>query len=421
MRIPRAMSERESLLRRLVIGAGVIVVVGCGIGTALKLHGDIKLHYETGRRFLAGEFLYTGGHDFPYPPLLGLIYAPAALLPLAVAKWFLFAFGVAALLALLVILQRITRSTFSLNHTQAFWVSVTAVFLSIQFIIHDQAVLGLNTTLVLLSWLGIYCWRQGRDLPGAASLGLAVAIKCTAAIFVGYFLWKRQWRFAFYAIVASLFFTVLPAVWQGPALWTAHMQTWIGTAVDGVRGSGFSEGSEFRDKSMSLRPSLMRYLVEQKAFERFGDPPPLHLLNLPPVVARWIVNGIAFALVAVFLWWGRGPVKSRDDPRHFWELAATGILMLLLSPITWGQHCVALLPACYLIAALLVVRDRLPIWMIALLSLYVVFCVLAGRDLVGRDIGLILVAYKVATFCIVGLFPILLAGPRLAPPFSTNG
>src|SRR5207248_10448659 len=111
------------------------------------------------------------------------------------------------------------------------------------------------------------------------------------------------------------------------------------------------------------------------------------------------------------LFWrvGFGPGR----PPLPWGVAGAGLLILLFPPITWGQHCVALLPACYLIAGLLVVRDSLPRWIIMLLSVYVFFCSLLGRDLIGRDLSLRLAAYHISTFCIVGLFAIVLAGPRL--------
>ncbi len=194
------------------------------------------------------------------------------------------------------------------------------------------------------------------------------------------------------------------------------MQDWAGTVVHGLSGSGFETNLDFRDKNMSLRPVLMRYLVQQQPGENFDskiDPAPLNLLNLSPKFARWIVMSVLLIVVAIFMWWSRGPVRTRDEPRLLWELAAAGALTVLLSPITWGQHCVALLPACYLVAALVLVRDRLPRWVIALLLAYIFFCSLLGRDLIGRKLSLLLVSYHLTTFCIIGLFLILLAGPRL--------
>jgi hypothetical protein len=420
MRIPNAIAKREQFFRRTVIALGVITLLACAARAILKAHeGDFQLHWETGRRFLAGEFLYTGGHDFPYPPFFGMIFAPTAFLPMPVAKAVFYPVGVAALLLFLWTLQGMVRRAFSLNETQTFWVSALAVFLAIQWIIHDQAILGLNTALVALSWLGIYLWQQRRDLLAGISLGAAIAIKCTPAIFLGYFVWKRQWRMVICTVVFSLLFTLAPILRQGPTFYFAHMRDWIGTAVAGVSGGGFESHEDFRDKNMALRPVLMRYLVRLPDIGQPDDPSPLRLLDFSPGVAHGIVNSVLAAFLGLFLWWSRGPIQARDEPRVLWELTAVGVLMVLFSPITWGQHCVALLPACYLISALVVTRNEFPRWFVVLLSAYVLFCALAGRDLIGRPLALELVRFHVSTFCILGLWAIVLAGPRLQRSPST--
>ena len=417
MRIPPVIAKKEPLWRRIVIALGIGLLLGWAARDIIRAHdGDFKVHWETGRRFLAGEFLYASGHDFPYPPFLGMTFAPAALLPLPIAKAVFYPVGVAALLVLLWTLGRLVRSAFHLDETQAFWVASFAVFLSLQFILRDQAELGLNTAVAALIWLGIYLWRQHRDLLGGISLGVAIAIKCTPAIFLGYFIWKGQWRIAICTAAGALFFTAAPIVGQGPALWRDHMRSWAGNAVHGISGTGsdFEASEMLRTKNMSLRPSLMGYLGGlPENSRRFWDPPSIEFLNLSPAVAGWVVNAILLTILAIFIWWSRGVVVARDEPRLLWEFAAAGVLMLLFSPITWGQHCVALLPACYLIAGLLVVRDSLPRWIIMLLSVYIFFCSLLGRDLIGRDLSLRLATYHISTFCMVGLFAIVLAGPRL--------
>ena len=87
--------------------------------------------------------------------------------------------------------------------------------------------------------------------------------------------------------------------------------------------------------------------------------------------------------------------------------------MLLLSPITWSQHCVALLPACFLVAGLVISRDRIPPWIAAILTVYIIFCVLLGRDIIGRKLSAIFADLHLTTFCLLGLFAVALAGPRL--------
>lgn len=426
MRIPKVLAENERLGRRILMALGVAVLLGCATRAILKPYdGDFKVHWETGRRFLAGEFLYVGGHDFPYPPLLGMIFAPAALLPMPVAKAVFYPVAVAALLLLVWIMRRLVQSSFRLTETQTFWATAFALFLAIQFVLRDQAEVGLNTAIAALIWLGIYLWRNGRDPIGGLSLSTAIAIKCTPALFLAYFVWKRQWQMVAATTVATVIFTAAPMVWQGPTSWTNHMSNWVGNATHGLTGggSGVEKSERFRTANMSLRSVLMRYLahVPNDAFTRHSDPPSVEFLDLSPWAASAIVNSILLILIAVFLWWSSGAVTTRDDPRVLWELAAAGVLMLLLSPITWSQHCVALLPACFVIAALVMVADRLPRWSIAVLLVYIVFCSVLGRDLLPRNVGLWLTGLHVSTFCFLGLFAILLAGPRLQRSASSNG
>ena len=392
------------------------VLIGCAARGILKPDdGDFKLHRETGRRFLAGEFLYTGGQDLPYPPFFGMIFAPTALLPMPIAKAVFYPVGIAALLVLLWTQRRLVQPAFNLDETQAFWTASLAVFLAIQFIIRDQVDLGVNTGLAALSWLSIYLWRQRHDLLAGLSLGLAIAIKCTPAIFFGYFVWKRQWRMAICTAMATVFFTAVPMVWQGPTSWTHHMSVWAGSVIDGISGRGFETAENFRDRNIALRPVLMRYLTHVPRGD-FGSAssalPEVNIVDLPRTVAGWIANLATLSLAIIFLWWSRRAVTARDDPRLLWEFAAAAIVALLVSPITWSQHCVALFPACFLISSLLLARDRPPGWIIGLLSLYLLFCSLAGRDLIGGHLSLVLNSYHITTFCILGVFIILLAGPR---------
>lgn len=401
MPIPEKYRQTEISLRRIVIAAGILVLLACVARAIIKTDdGDFKVHWETGRRFLAGEFLYTSGHDFPYPPFFGMVLAPAALLPMPVAKIIICPLGILALITLLRILSRLVRPVFVLDDTLTFWTAALAVFLALQFLIRDQAELGLNTAITLCVWASVDLWRSRHDLAAGILLGFAIAIKCTPAVFLGYFIWKRQWRSAIFSIFAALLFTLAPMIWQGPASWNNHMQAWIVNSTHGISGSGGGVGENelfFRPTNFSLRSALSRYI---------GSWPN----------AYFIESAVSLGLVAIFLWWSRRSIVSRDEPRVFWELAAVAILMLLISPITWSQHCVALLPACFLVAGLVISRDRIPAWITAILFVYVVFCVLLGRDLIGRNLSAAFADLHLTTMCFLGLFAIALAGPGLMLP-----
>jgi hypothetical protein len=339
------------------------------------------------------------------------------MMPIPVAKAVFYPVAVVVLLLLLWTVARLVRSSFRLDDAQTFWMIALAVFLTNLFIMRDQAELGLNTAIIALVWLAVMWWRQNRDVLAGTSLGAAIAIKCTPAIFLGYFLWKGQWRMVICTAAATLLFTVAPMVVQGPASWTDHMRVWIGNAVTGISGGGAggAKYERYRTTNMSLRPVLMRYLtpIPNDPLSPHSDPPALEFLHLSPSLAAILVNGALAVLVLTFLWWSAGRVATRDDPRILWELAAAGVLLVLLSPITWAQHCVALIPACGLIAAMVMVRDRLPRWIAVLLGVYILFCAVLGRDLLPRDLGLLMISVHVTTLAMVGLFAILLAGPRL--------
>src|SRR5689334_21788813 len=116
MRLRQVIVRHERLGRRIVVSLGILILLGCAARAILKPYdGDFKVHWETGRRFVAGEFLYAGGHDFPYPPFLGMLFAPAALLPMAIAKAVFYPLAVAALFLLIIIMRDLVQSSFRLT------------------------------------------------------------------------------------------------------------------------------------------------------------------------------------------------------------------------------------------------------------------------------------------------------------------
>ncbi len=407
--------------RRLAIVCAWLILLACALRALGKpLDGDFKLHWESGRRFLAGEFLYANGHNIPYPPFWAMAHAPAALLPLPVAKALLFPLGVAALVVLLKLLRKLAAPVFHLDPAQAFWVAAAALFLVGRFVIRDLAELGVNTFLVMLTWLAIFLWTQRREWLAGTSLGLAIALKCTPAIFAAYFLWKRQWRMFAITSLAAALFTLAPILVQGPASYWKHMATWTAHAWQGFGSADPSVGVLGPEplQNMALRPALARYLIHLPTghLGRAEHPLYVDLLGLRPAVAGWVIKGILAALLASFLYWSRREVADRQNPQLLWELGALAILMLLFSPITWGQHCVALLPACYFIAALAFTRRGLPRWMLGLLAVYVLFIPILSRDLLGRDLALLFASYHVATLAILGLLVVVIGCAQLPSP-----
>ncbi|MCA9069610.1 MAG: hypothetical protein KDA84_11835, partial [Planctomycetaceae bacterium] len=97
------------------------------------------------------------------------------------------------------------------------------------------------------------------------------------------------------------------------------------------------------------------------------------------------------------------PINRRDDPALLWEAATISVLILLLSPITWGQHCVGVLPAFYLLTRRRVSGKHLPGWTCAMIWMYVIGILFLNRELLGKEWTYLLDSYRFPTFMLFGV------------------
>jgi len=111
-----------------------------------------------------------------------------------------------------------------------------------------------------------------------------------------------------------------------------------------------------------------------------------------------VVRIVQAALVLAVAWLFRQKPASPGEPRLLWEYAAVTLLSLLLSPVTWKAHAVAVLPASYLICRRALWEGKLSRWPGAFLLLYSVPGVLLNRGLWGRGFIKLVDCYRLKTF-----------------------
>jgi alpha-1,2-mannosyltransferase len=302
----------------------VLVLLGLGTLVILWLaqqrngYFDSKVYYGAVRYWfrdggMVYDYLRPGTpYGFTYPPLAGLLMLPMAYLPFpavvvlacvftvvstAVLTWWLaaplirrvggprwFALGVAACLAL---------SFEPVRETLSF---------------------GQVNTMLLLVVVGdvLFGVSRGRRWAGVG-IGLATAVKLTPGVFILYLLVTRRWRAAGTAIGAAAAVTVAAAAIapdQSREFWTSAL--WDTNRV-GVLAALSNQ---------SLRGFVARLGV--------GG-------------AEQVVWGVlVLAALGVWLWRVRAAGRAGD---HVAELALTGVLGCLISPVTWIHHCVWLIPA----------------------------------------------------------------------------
>lgn len=232
--------------RRTVVRAGIIAGVWYAAWLAIGAFGrpynffDMKIYHGAVVWWAGGNDLYefiaprtTLG--FTYPPFAGLVMAPMAYVPMAVAGWLNVIASVGALAVVLTALLRpiVDRLGWSLRYTVAIATPVAvALEPARETLGYGQVNLLLfaliMADLVALRWQARHGGDQGKArhggeqrvedgpvrrffLSGAwagAGIGLATSIKLTPALFIFYLLVTRQWRAAMTAIGTALAVTI---------------------------------------------------------------------------------------------------------------------------------------------------------------------------------------------------------------------
>ena len=173
-----------------VVAVAVVVVV-CGVSVPGALT-DLRLYRAGGASWLHGMALYTV--DFPfwlpftYPPVAAVLFGVLAVVPFAVAAFLL---SVASLVAL-------SLSTYwAVPNPLVPLLAVAAVALEpVRATLESGQV-----TLVLMAMVTCDCLLPRTRHPRGLLVGLAAAVALTPAVFVLFFLARRQYQPAVTAVV----------------------------------------------------------------------------------------------------------------------------------------------------------------------------------------------------------------------------
>jgi hypothetical protein len=373
---------------------------------------DIDIHREIGRRFLSGEYLYGNDYCYAYLPTAGLYFAPLTLMGRneSLALRYLVAIGCLAVTVFL-----FHRMVFGTNESKgrsyllARW---GAVVFSLQFLIADLDDGGPHLILLAILTCGIYAIWVGREWVGAVLFGLGIALKITPVLFVLLFLWKRQWRVAFYTVLAAIFWIVLPAVHMGPTSWWEHQTEWTRNAALSLLDQQMEgrQANEQQKANLSLRHTLMRYLVTYPESHRLRQVDPTYkpVLDLPPRAATLIVVSVTLGLLGLFAWSSRESFQGPRDTAWPRECAGVLILALLLSPITWNQHLVWLMPAVFIVVAAAQTKGWFSYAGYVMLGVYVLFTTVLSHASLGRVRWEALKSYHPLGIAMLILFGLLL-------------
>lgn len=300
---------------------------------------DIDVYRLGGRAWLDGvplyadstEFQTQAGIDLPftYPPLSAVAFAPFAWLSLPAAS----AAITVTTMVLLVVSTTIVLTRLRVGdswHRRA-WLAGALVAPAVVFAEPLRANLEFGQINVVLMTLVIAdCVPRRTPWPRGLLLGLAIAVKLTPAVFLLYFLLRRDTRAVLVTTASAVVATLL-----GFALaWRDSWVYWFETLRDTDR-----IGSATLNTNKNVSGMLARFGVGEDT--RF---------------LLWV--GLCFVVLGLTVWATHRAVRA--DPHG--DSAVLGLLCvamfgLAVSPVSWSHHWVWVLPT-VLVTAVVGYRTR---------------------------------------------------------------
>ncbi|MBK8977019.1 MAG: DUF2029 domain-containing protein [Planctomycetes bacterium] len=364
----------------------------CALGVFLVLRtgrrtrGVITDHLEFGRRLAAGEWLYAPFQDHRplhpvYPPSFGLLTWPFAELGERIARYAWGLLQVGALWVIGVVLLDWLRARRPGLWPRRHLLLALVCALAGRYVLRDTHGGGGNLINVALVLGAAACAERGRWRAGALLLGLSLATKPTMALFVPV-LWlcgHRRAAAGSLAIAGGLAALAVAINAQGlePFRYWAEGALAYGRQQD-LYAPALHDLPPFTWMNQSLRCMVARYLGTVPAAYAAQVPGFVQGAGLAPDVTATIARLAGLAVVGLALWCAHRWRGDRDGRRR--ALALAFVASLLVSPISWKAHHVALIPAFLLLAS--------DAWLGAggarrLAIAYFVVCSAGGGDLVG--------------------------------------
>jgi alpha-1,2-mannosyltransferase len=306
---------------------------------------DIDVYRMGAQAWLDGRPLYAdgttfhtaGGLDLPftYPPLAAIAFCPLRWLPLPAASAAITATTLVLLIAAMtLVLSGLDvwprpQATPEPPWLRRCWLAAALAALAVVPFEPIQSNFSFGQINVVLMTLVIAdCVPRRTPWPRGLLLGLAVALKLTPAVFLLYFLLRRDGRAALITVASFLSATALGFL----LAWRDSWQYWTGTVRETDRIGGAALNT-----NQNLAGALARLALGEH--QRFG---------------LWAMGCLLVLAVTV---WATRRVLHAGQP--ILAVICVALFGLVVSPVSWSHHWVWMLPAT-VVTGVLAYRWRAP-------------------------------------------------------------
>jgi Glycosyltransferase family 87 len=291
-----------------------------------------------------------GAEYFTYPPAFGFLMMPFVPMPLGLRNLVWYAITLAAMIVSFWLCDYLVRRLYPGPWTrrELVWMRVLSLLLIAKFVLAVLENQAYDALPLLLLMGGIFWLATERPLAGAASLGVAAAIKATPLLFLPYLLLKRRFLAAACFVAVFLFVSILPDLFFAPqGAEHGYLVTWVREiASPALRNDEAAAPLRFWAGDHLLNHSLRGGVA--RMIDGHANPQWFKVA----LYGTWLVF---IGVLAVLL--AKSPAKS---PKRCEFVAVDGALlfigMLMLSPMTSRSHYVLLLLPYYVLVAA-VIRD----------------------------------------------------------------
>ncbi|NBQ41699.1 MAG: DUF2029 domain-containing protein [Mycobacteriaceae bacterium] len=291
---------------------------------------DADVYRMGGEAWLHGRPLYADGATFPtrggldlpftYPPLAAIAFSPLALMPLPVASVVITAL---TLVLLVVSVWLVLSSLRVFDESATFaepaswrrcWLAVGIVAASVTLLEPIRANFAFGQINVVLMTLVIAdCLPRRTPWPRGLLLGVAIALKLTPAVFLLFFVLRRDVRAALTTVVSFAAATALGVLLAR----RDSVEYWTATVVNTDR-----IGAATLNTNQNAAGALARLGFDERTH-----------------AALWMLA--CFAVLAATVWAARR-VLAAGAPSL--ALVTVALFGLVVSPVSWSHHWVWALP-----------------------------------------------------------------------------
>ncbi|WP_409429149.1 glycosyltransferase 87 family protein [Mycobacterium sp. SMC-11] len=295
-------------------------------------HIDVDVYRMAAQAWREGRPLY--GEDwfqtqidgtvlpFTYPPIAAVMFAPLTWVSLGTATAALTVLSTLLLVVSITIVLTGLGVRFDRRPDcgPAWWHrGVVAVAIVAASIWLDAEPIWANfdfgqVNAVLMTLVIADCVPRRTYWPRGALLGVAVALKLTPAVFLLYFLLRRDRRAAITTVASFLAATLVGFVMA----WSDSWQYWTHTVSDTDRIGGASLNT-----NQNLAGALARLPLDDQVRS-----------------VLWLAGCL---LVLAAMWWAARRVLAAGEP--ILALVCVALFGLVVSPVSWSHHWVWMLPA----------------------------------------------------------------------------